>query len=252
MILLLDIGNTRIKWGALIRGELQAGGVQQRGANDVAKVLAAVKQHHYRPTRVMVSNVAQDEYRALLTSEMAGHWGCEAEFAVTQAAAFGVVNGYDEPQRLGVDRWLALIAARKMVDGALCVVDCGTALTIDLLDSSGAHLGGLIVPGVTLMQEALVNNTEGLSVVTEWQAKGEGLLMARNTADAISGGAHYSLAALVDRVALDARVLLGENPSVVLTGGGASALKTHLQCESQLEPHLVLQGLAISAKEASS
>jgi len=250
MILLLDIGNTRIKWGGLIGGEFQAGSALPRGGGDVAKMIDAVQAKQYRPARVIVSNVAQDQYRDLLASEVDRRWGCQVEFVATLASAFGVVNGYEEPQLLGVDRWLALIAARQVADGALCVVDCGTALTVDLLTREGEHLGGMIVPGVGLMQEALVNNTEGLNEASEWSTKEGALLMARNTADAISGGAHYSLMALIDRVASDAREPLGEDLSVVLTGGDAKTLKTHLRCDTLFEPDLVLKGLAIVAEAA--
>ncbi|VAW89608.1 Pantothenate kinase type III, CoaX-like [hydrothermal vent metagenome] len=248
MILLLDIGNTRIKWGGLVGGEFLPGSALQRGDGDVTSMISAVEGKQYCPSHVVVSNVAQDEYHARLVSEVGRRWGCEVEFVATQATAFGVVNGYDEPQRLGVDRWLALIAARQVVDGALCVIDCGTALTVDLLTQEGVHLGGIIVPGVTLMREALVNNTEGLDVTSEWQAEDGGLLMARNTADAIAGGAHYSLVALIDRAVLDARTLLDNDLSVVLTGGDANTLKTHLKCDSLFEPDLVLKGLAVVAK----
>ncbi len=247
MILLLDIGNTRIKWGFLREGQLQAGGALLRGEGDVAAVIAAVQLEQSSPARVVISNVAATEYNDLLCHQVAASWGCEVERVAAQAAAFGVINGYDEPQQLGVDRWLALVAARNMVGGALCVIDCGTALTVDLVNSSGAHLGGMIVPGMALMQAALIDNTEGLRVASEWQAKDELLFLARNTTDAILGGAHYALIALIDRVASDAQVALGEAAEVVLSGGDAAVLRKHLQCETLFEPDLVLKGLAVVA-----
>ena len=251
MILLLDIGNTRIKWAGLIGGEFQSGGALPRGDGDVRGVIDAVQEKQYGPTRVVVSNVAQDSYREQLQSEVAAVWGCQVEFVTTSAAAFGVVNGYDEPRSLGVDRWLALIAARQLSDGALCIVDCGTALTVDLLSADGVHLGGMIVPGVSLMQGALLNNTEGLNDSNEWQADGEMQFMMRNTGDAISGGACYAAVALIDRVLTDAQTKLGAEVSLVLTGGDAEMVKPHLQGESLFEPDLVLKGVAMVAGAAS-
>ncbi len=251
MILLLDIGNTRIKWGCLIAGEFQSGGAQLRGEGDVASMVAAVQARHYCPLRVVVSNVADDAYREQLCSVVSDTWGCQVEVAATQAAAFGVVNGYDEPHRLGVDRWLALIAARQLCDGALCLVDCGTALTVDLLTGEGVHLGGMIVPGVSLLQATLVKNTEGLHVISGWQADSEVCFMARNTVDAMSAGACYSSVALIDRAFADAQQSLGEGVSLVLTGGDASMLRPHLQCEGVFEPDLVLKGVAMIAGAAN-
>ncbi len=251
MILLLDIGNTRIKWGCLIGGEFQSGGAQSRGEGDVASMVAAVQARHCRPLHVVVSNVADEAYREQLYRVVSKAWGCQVEMTATQAAAFGVVNGYDEPHRLGVDRWLALIAARQLCDGALCIVDCGTALTVDLLTAKGVHLGGMIVPGMSLLQGTLVKNTAGLDVISDGQGDGGMHFMARNTADAISAGACYSSVALIDRVFADAQQSLGEGISLLLTGGDASMLRPHLQCEGVLEPDLVLKGVAMIAGAAN-
>ncbi len=251
MILLLDIGNTRIKWGCLIAGEFQPGGAQTRGAGDVASMVAAVQARHCHPLHVVVSSVADDAYREQLCRVVSEIWDCQVEMAATQAAAFGVVNGYDEPLSLGVDRWLALIAARQLCDGALCLVDCGTALTVDLLTAEGVHLGGMIVPGVSLLRDTLVKNTEGLHVTNGGRAAGEMHFMARNTADAMSAGACYSSVALIDRVFVDAQQSLGEGVSLLLTGGDVSMLRPHLQCEGVFEPDLVLKGVAMIAGAAN-
>ena len=235
MILLLDIGNTRIKWGCVMAGEFQSGGVLTRGEGDVAGMVAAVQVRHCLPLRVVVSNVADDDYGEQLRAEVSARWGCQVEIVAPQVAAFGVVNGYDEPHRLGVDRWLALIAARQLCDGALCIVDCGTALTVDLLTEEGAHLGGMIVPGVSLLQDALVKNAEGLHVIGGGWAGGEAYFMARNTADAMSAGACYSSVALIDRVLADAQQSLGKGVLLVLTGGDAGMLRPYLRCKGLFE-----------------
>jgi len=248
MILLLDIGNTRIKWGTFSQGKLQPGRAMLRGGDAIATLLDKVEQRCGAPLRVMVSNVAGSDVIDPLNEQVAARWRSEVETVQTQSAAFGITNGYDEPQRLGVDRWLALIAARQMCDRALCVVDCGTALTVDLLDRQGGHLGGMIVPGVGLMQGALISNTDALTLESDRQAGKYPLFAARNTADGITGGVQYTLAALIDRVAVDAKVLIGEEAAVVLTGGDAAVLKPQLRCNPRFEPDLVLKGMVVVAE----
>lgn len=249
MILLLDIGNSRIKWGLLVEGEFQSGGVTPRDDGDVATLLDDVQLRANALQRVVVSNVAGDKYAAPLREQVKERWGCAVDFVTTQATGFGVVNGYDEPSSLGVDRWLALIAARQSFDGALCVVDCGTALTVDCIGRNGQHLGGMIVPGMALMREALVKNTDGLNVASESEMTDAHLFAARNTAEAIIGGACYSSLALLDRVAVDASEMMGEQATLVITGGGAAALLSNLKHEWHHEPELVLKGIVMVAEE---
>jgi len=250
MILLLDMGNTRIKWGLLSEGRFQSGGAARRSDDSFAVMCAALQSKQIIPARVMAANVAGANDRARLCQHVKASWGCEVEWVVTQAAAFGVINGYDQPQQLGVDRWLALIAVRNITQAATCVIDCGTAVTTDVLNSDGEHLGGMIVPGRALMQATLINNTEGLNEVGEWKNEGEPLFLARNTTDGIMGGAYYALTALIERMALDAQRLIGGDVKLIVSGGDGAVLSQHLQVPHQSEPDLVLKGLAMVAGEA--
>ncbi len=249
MILLLDIGNSRIKWGFFSQDQFQAGGASQRNEAGLAEMLAAVQAKQDAPARVLVSNVAGVTFSDRLAQYVVEDLQCEIELVTTQAAAFGVINGYAEPQQLGVDRWLALIAARNIDRTATCVVDCGTAVTIDLLNSHGEHLGGMIVPGLALMQTALVNNTEGLNQVSAHKMMDTRLFLARNTAEGIVRGAHYTLLALIERVVADAKGTVNEDVKLIVTGGDGAVLSQYLQCAHQSEPDLVLKGLAMVAEE---
>lgn len=247
MILLLDIGNTRIKWALEESGQLQSGGVIPRGANDVAILCDQVKQRG-GASRLVISNVAGGGYAERLRGELRLRLGCPVEFVETLPEGFGVVNGYDDPRQLGVDRWLALIAAHHAFDGPLCVIDCGTALTVDLLERDGTHLGGMIVPGVKLMQDALVSSAEQLNLARDRQMGDAPCFVARNTVDAIKGGVRYAQVALIERVISDARSQLGDEMEVVLTGGGADELKAFISANYRHEPELVLKGVAIVAE----
>ena len=151
----------------------------------------------------------------------------------------GVRNGYEQPERLGSDRWAALIAAWRHVRGACLVVNCGTATTIDALSAQGEFLGGLILPGVSLMQHSLATNTAQLDAE-------QGVLrdFPRNTADAIhSGILRATLGAVRHQFGLlQAR---GGPVHCLLGGGAVDVVRPHLDLPAERMDNLVLQGLQI-------
>ena len=157
--------------------------------------------------------------------------------AVSEAETCGVRNAYTEPHRLGVDRWMALIAARQLTTHPVCVVDCGSAVTIDVLDDKGQHLGGVIMPGLTMMRRALHRNTEQLPFAQETYPLGLGT----STAAAIHNGTRYALLGAIERVIASQTKTL----QVFLTGGDAETLLPDLKHPVQVNPDLVLQGLAL-------
>ena len=157
----------------------------------------------------------------------------------TAAEGFGIINGYDNPIKLGVDRWLALIAARAKIKDAVCVVDSGTAITIDILNAQGIHQGGLICPGLTLMQTAL-NNTTHLPFV-EYPSSITQPIIAKDTENAIANGTLYAICSLIERVVAEQSNIT----YLILTGGDAITLSQQLRCAFSIEPNLVLEGLAI-------
>lgn len=156
--------------------------------------------------------------------------------AVSEAETCGVRNAYTDPRRLGVDRWMALIAARQLTTHPVCVVDCGSAVTIDVLDDKGQHLGGVIVPGLTMMRHALHRNTAQLPFTRETHPLGLGTC----TAAAIHNGTLYALLGAIERIA-------AQQPEIsqwFLTGGDARWIAPHLSISVRIYPDLVLQGLA--------
>ena len=248
MILLVDIGNASLKWAYLEDGRFETGGAlprKDRETRDLAKqAWGAIDP----PERVLVANVAGERVRRSLTAWMSRHWKVSPEFPVSDSAACGVRNGYREPAQLGIDRWAAMLAARSLVKGPVCVVDCGTAITLDVVDTGGMHRGGLIVPGVRLMRTALSQGTAGIpEFPMEDPLKEDASLLATNTANAVFGGTLYAAVALIDRVSADLRAELGASLAVVITGGDAPDLLPLLASKPRHEPDLVLRGLALLA-----
>ncbi|OGT21933.1 MAG: hypothetical protein A2V90_05485 [Gammaproteobacteria bacterium RBG_16_57_12] len=146
------------------------------------------------------------------------------------------------PDRLGADRWAALIAVRQRIEVAACIVDCGTAITIDVLSGQGEHLGGLIVPGIQMMRNSLASGTKG--VRSSENAMSKVSLLARDTGAAVFGGTLYAAVAVIDRVISDVSEAMNMELTCVLTGGNAPEVKPLLAHACIYEPDLVLQGLA--------
>jgi type III pantothenate kinase len=173
------------------------------------------------------------------------HCNVDLQFARTQREACGVTNSYRQPRRMGVDRWAAMIGAWAEVKGSCLIVDAGTAVTIDALDDDGQHLGGQILPGVTLMAETLASRTSDIPNIQRRAAsQGRGMEMfASTTAGAVGHGASNAVVGAVER-AMHVMRENGHAPTIALTGGDASRILKSLDEEPIHRPHLVLQGLA--------
>jgi type III pantothenate kinase len=241
MILTVDAGNTRVKWG------LRRDGAWERvGALPLAEAetLAAALGGARRPERMLCSNVAGAAAQASIAAA-AHQIGCAPEFIEACAQQCGVRSGYDDPAQLGADRWAALIGARRLFAGACLVVNAGTALTVDALSDDGLFLGGIIVPGMELMRRALDAYTAGLRM-----QPGEVRFFPANTGDAIVSGAAHALAGATERMAGFMHES-GQSPvRVVLSGGAAPALRPLLdRLDTVVVDHLVLEGLAAIAEE---
>jgi len=253
MDLLIDIGNTNLRWathdpeapapdgeGPLL-GPIA--GVRHHGALPI-DLLAAWDQLD-PPARILAGNVGGEDLAEHLTRATRSLWGIEPRFAATQAQALGVRVAYAEPTRLGVDRWLALVAAHHQGAGAALIVDAGTAITYDLLRADGQHLGGLILPGVHLMRETLLGHTRIPSVAGPTDPH-PGVPWATDTATAIAGASLQAPAALAERLRRHLRDQVGDSARLILTGGDAERLAPLIHGPVHLQPALVLQGLALA------
>lgn len=243
-VLLIDIGNTRVKWARLVNGRL----ARQRAA-----VYALWQSEDFAShvigrargiERVIVASVAGAQVERRVRAAARASGVVAPQFVVSARRLGGVSTAYGEPWRLGVDRLVAVIGAHELVPGrAACVVDAGTAMTIDLIDARGRHRGGAIIPGPALMVESLLRDTNGILKRSGGKRVGRSLF-ARSTRAAIELGARYAAAAIVDRAVAEARATLGVTPRVLLTGGAAAAIDPLIRSAHVNVPDLVLRGLA--------
>ena len=243
MILLLDIGNTCMKWAFLQEDRLDRAGLMLRADKDFKDLAKASWPDCELPERVLVCNVAGPSMKKSATLWIKRHWKQAPEFIQAEAESCGVRNAYHEPKKLGADRWAALIGARHLVPGPVCVIDCGTAITIDALAGDGHHLGGLIVPGLALMARALIDRAPDIHEPSS-NHHGEVALFARDTDNAVTGGALYAAVSLLDRAVADVAAELGSQLAVIITGGDGERIAKLLRCKAMVEPLLVLKGLA--------
>lgn len=239
MILCIDSGNSRIKFGFWAAGAWSREGSVNHA--DIS-VLERLRQDWPVPERIMLANVAGAAAEAALRHAL-GDWGSRLTVVSASAAAGGVRNGYRNPAQLGVDRWCALIGARALSRGALLVVMAGTATTIDSLDDSGRFLGGLILPGQQLMLSALAQKTADLPL-----ARGCHADWPQSTDDAIVTGVIEAQAGAIERAW--AR-LPGTDRRCLISGGNAALLVKHLVIPVQQADNLPMRGLALLASETS-
>lgn len=240
MIILLDMGNSRLKWVSQEDKTLSA---MQSFSGSRAGIKGALNKqfkHLQHVEQIFVSNVAGQKLAQQLSEWTQLHWQIEPVFVNTEKRRFGVTNGYAATQKLGVDRWLNLVAARGQSKNTTTIIDCGTAITIDTLNAEGKHLGGLIMPGLSLMRQSLVNGTDALN--TETEETGFNML-ATNTHTAVQTGTLYSVIATLESIISD---LKQQSPDsrFILTGGDSPELAPLLPDSLTLQPDLVLQGLS--------
>jgi type III pantothenate kinase len=241
--LLIDIGNTFVKWGryrAAAAGAA-AGNCLDSGHLLLAEVpeLAPAWRRLRAPAHIVISNVAGTRVRASMLRVLEIWPDAPApRWLVSQAEQCGVKNGYRNPAQLGSDRWAAMIGARALVDGRpVLVVVCGTATTIDFVDAAGTFAGGVIMPGVGLMIRSLHEGTAALP-----DADGQFAENPTQTVDAIVSGCQHAQAGAIERLfSLHRR----NHPEVtcLLSGGAAKALAPRMSIPYQLHENLVLEGL---------
>jgi type III pantothenate kinase len=229
--LLLDVGNTAIKW-RLTHAEclLTPGGA----VSDADALLRVVEDQPW--LAVGISSVAGERAHHAVIEALGFRQGAPVRVAVSESSSMGVRNSYAVPEEMGVDRWLAMLAAHCLHEGPVCVIDAGTAITLDLLTTDGEHLGGYILPGADLMSRALTNATGRINAVLLDLPT---LAPGNSTAHCVSAGAWRSALGAVQSVLAD---FPDHRP--LLTGGGADAL-IELGLAAETNPDLVFEGLRL-------
>jgi type III pantothenate kinase len=244
--LAIDVGNTRLKWAQYASPQPGAP-LLAHGAvflETIDKLADTDWKHLAAPGSMLGSIVAGEGVRRRVEEQMGELWDITPRWVVSSAFAAGVSNGYDHPNRLGTDRWVALIGARQRVlamggePRPALVVMVGTAVTVDALDASGKFLGGLILPGFGLMLRALEMGTAGLKAPT-----GEVVDFPTNTSDALMSGGADAIAGAVERMHRKLMRRTGEAPVLFMTGGAAVKLAPITDLAFETVDTLIFEGL---------
>ena len=246
MNLLLDVSNTAVKWACESSGRLGASGHFVSRAGNIETLAEAAWSRLQPADKVLVASVAGNDTEAALLAWFQENWQVQPVFLRSTASAFGVTNAYTDPETLGIDRWAAIVAAHQRYPGAVCVVDCGTAVTLDMVTAGGEHRGGLILPGIEMLQQMLLQNTAQLRLSAKQPAATP---LAETTAAGIYSGAVYMLVAAIERSVADMRAEQRVGIDIVMTGGDAGRILPSLHGVVQHQPDLVLQGIAMLAGE---
>jgi type III pantothenate kinase len=248
-MLLVDVGNTRVKWA--MRGDGHTS--PQRAAEHAGWSVDDWRRELFDGPpvgRVLAATVAGADSRRALEAAARLAGALRVDFVASTAVMAGVRNAYPEPGLLGVDRWVAVIGAFHLAHGACCVVDVGTAATLDTVDASGQHLGGFIVPGPQMMVRSLHAGTSNLAAHTAASPASGAQLFADNTRDAIERGCRIALAALIDRTCAELARRTAPAPRLYCTGGAVDEVLPYVLAPYERVPDLVLRGLACIADTA--
>jgi type III pantothenate kinase len=245
MILLVDIGNTRLKWATTDGSTLGAQQAIVRSGVGYEQ-LAGLVLAGIQPSIVLVSNVAGSVVEQEFVRALNQRSNAAVQFVRSTESVCGVTNAYTQPERLGTDRWMSVIAAHHLV-GAACIATFGTAMTIDAVTANGQHLGGVIVPGPQLMIDSLLANTSDLAARSK-DGDVDNSLFADNTRGAIHQGALYACAALVEKAYAMSEQQMNAKPTLILSGGASEQVATVLSIPLRIIPDLVLRGLAQLAR----
>jgi type III pantothenate kinase len=244
-VLLIDIGNTRLKW-ALHAGAHPGAPVLAHGAEfleHIERLAEGPWAGLATPQRMLGCAVAGDAVRRRAEEQIEEAWDLSPQWVHASAGEAGLTNGYDHPARLGADRWVAMIGARHRLLAAgpqrpMVVVMVGTAVTVEAVDAQGRFLGGFILPGHGIMLRALESGTAGLHVPT-----GDVREFPTNTSDALTSGGTYAIAGAIERMVQHVRRHCGEEPACFMTGGAGWKMAPHMSVPFELVDSLIFDGL---------
>jgi type III pantothenate kinase len=236
MNLLIDIGNSRLKWASEQAGQISSTHALDYRQDRAYQNLEQQWQTLPRPSKIAIACVGASQQITALETLANRLWPAIEIIIPKSTAAFGlVINAYPNPEKLGVDRWLALLAAHHHYQGNSCIIDCGTAITLDFIDSHGQHRGGLISPGLLLMKKSLAQNTAALDLDQQTSA----LALADNTRHAIDSGCLLAAIGLIETAIKRYQPV----DQVIITGGDADVISQYLSMTLIVDQQLVFKGL---------
>ena len=244
MNMLVDFGNTRLKWALWGSDRSSMGGVSAHADTSLEAALGANWSALQRPQEILVASVVKPDKEQELAEMVESHFDQQARFVRSPAVGPGITNAYrSDPGRLGVDRFLAMAALHADNPRAQILVSCGTALTLDAIAADGTHLGGLIAPSPMLMRQAL-----GRATAQVGESRGKLVEIAANTVDAAWSGCLLATVALVERFRNTVSAQLGTDVAIVGDGGGLDEWLP-LMPDVERGRDLVLRGLALWAEQ---
>lgn len=251
MILLVDIGNTRIKWALSDEGVLSGHDallhdLASKNSEDQLTILDQQWADFETPDRVVIANGAGPSPARHIEYWVKQHWLCPISYITTPKADHGVVNAYERHQDLGIDRWLNLLASHHRIEDNVCVIDCGTAITVDAIRSNGEHLGGCILPGLSMMRATL--NQAGKINIDDYDNNDFSSVNA-STKSAVYSGTLYAAIKSIDAIVSDMKKELEGDVNCVITGGDAKHIQALLKQKTYYKRDWVFQGMLISVNQ---
>ena len=244
--LLIDIGNSSFKWVQSSSGVLSDMLQQQYPENITSDFFKKCWQDLDTPSEIVSSCVAQKSVWQALVMACDDLWGIKVQKIESLKEGFGLVNAYDDALALGSDRWCAMIGGLQVTDSTFLVIDAGSALTIDVVDKSGKHLGGHIIPGLEMMRRSLGLHTAQVKTDSK-NSHAPSLSLANSTAQCVESGIYLSAVKLIEAVyEKESKQLL--KSQCLLTGGDAKTLADLLSVKCVMMPDLVIRGLAVIAE----
>lgn len=249
MRLIFDIGNSRLKWSSLLSSEvisaailmkpIEHGGDIDGAFSEVQAELAHIRGGK-KVDQISIGSVTEN--KGNVVTACMKYWEVKPSFLKAAKEAFGVTNSYSDPGVLGVDRWAAMIESYCLAGSAVCIFDLGSALTVDTIDSNGRHLGGFILPGMSLMREAVIGGTSQV-IVDQTCFNNASPRWGRSTNAAVNNGILYAAITLIQNTIKTLRLELQMPVEAFLTGGDARLVLPFVNDLVRFDEHLVLKGL---------
>lgn len=240
--LLIDAGNSALKWAVTDAGEFSNMLTKHYTDNVTADFFIESWKSLDKPITIIACCVAQKQVWQALVSACHELWEMDIHKVESLSKGYGLVNAYDIASDLGSDRWSAMIGAYHIADSAFIVIDAGSALTIDMVNESGQHLGGYIIPGVNTMSKSLGMYTAQVNVDTD-QNSTPSLSLGRSTKECVEAGIYLSMVKMIESV-FEKESKQVKSLQCFITGGDAKVIADLLSFKCVMMPDIVVRGLA--------
>jgi type III pantothenate kinase len=245
MRLYVDIGNSRTK---LVESSSGFGQVTEikNDLNNMSSLLSLYFENISLPDKIIVSNVAGEQYANILTLLCEKKWVISPHYLNVTRECLGVQNSYVNINQFGVDRWAAIVAAWNTNRSNLLVVDCGTAVTADIVLHNGIHQGGYIIPSVNLMIDGLTNFTDNIPAIDIKSITDD---PGKSTEECVTNGSCFAVVAFIEKLVNDLNTKFATSFHCIITGGGSAVVMNRLSIPFTYDPNLVFVGMEMISGE---